>query len=54
MCLGYTYSEASVVSDGNLITSRGPGTAFEFALALVEKLCGVEKRNEVAKGMLLK
>lgn len=29
-----------VVVDGNLTTSRGPGTAFEFALALVGQLYG--------------
>ena len=52
-CSGYQYSEASVVADGNLVTSRGPGTAFEFALALVEKLCGVDKKKEVAAAMLL-
>ena len=51
---GYHYSEATVVEDDNLITSRGPGTAFEFALTLVEKLCGSEKRSEVAGPMLLK
>jgi len=42
-----------VVQDGNLITSRGPGTAFEFALKISEQLAGVEKAQEVAKGMLL-
>jgi DJ-1/PfpI family len=31
---------ARVVVDGKLITSRGPGTAFEFALTLVEHLYG--------------
>jgi 4-methyl-5(b-hydroxyethyl)-thiazole monophosphate biosynthesis len=29
-----------VVVDGKLTTSRGPGTAFEFALALVKQLYG--------------
>lgn len=48
----YTYKEDEVVVDGNLITSRGPGTAFSFALTLVEKLVGQEKAKEVARGML--
>lgn len=39
--------------DSNLITSRGPGTAFEFALALVEKLYGKEKADEVASPMVM-
>ncbi|BDA44766.1 Protein/nucleic acid deglycase DJ-1 [Coccomyxa sp. Obi] len=42
-----------VVVDGNLITSRGPGTAFEFALTLVEKLYGKEKADEVAGPMVM-
>ena len=29
-----------VESDGNILTSRGPGTAFDFGLAFVEKLFG--------------
>ncbi|KAK5644106.1 hypothetical protein RI129_007951 [Pyrocoelia pectoralis] len=48
----YTYKEDEVVVDGSLITSRGPGTAFKFALTLVEHLVGVEKAKEVARGML--
>ncbi|XP_015186243.1 PREDICTED: protein deglycase DJ-1zDJ-1-like [Polistes dominula] len=48
----YEYSEDRVVIDGNLITSRGPGTAFAFGLALVEKLVSKEKATTVAKGML--
>ncbi|XP_045600302.1 Parkinson disease protein 7 homolog [Procambarus clarkii] len=49
----YTYLEKRVVVDGNLITSQGPGTAFEFGLALVEKLVDAERKTTVAKGMLL-
>jgi len=41
-----------VISKGNLITSRGPGTAFPFAFALVASLCGTEKRSEVINPMV--
>lgn len=41
------YSEEPVVIDGKLVTSRGPGTAMDFALTLIELLAGREKRNEV-------
>ncbi|KAE8124725.1 hypothetical protein FH972_019584 [Carpinus fangiana] len=44
--------ENRVVVDGNLITSRGPGTAMEFALAIVEKLFGRKQALELAKTML--
>lgn len=37
---------------GNLITSRGPATAFAFGLAIVEKLLNKETVDKVAKGML--
>jgi len=43
----YTYVEESVVEDGWLVTSRGPGTAMDFALTLVARLCGAEVRDEV-------
>lgn len=42
-----------VVVDGKLVTSRGPGTAFDFALALVKALYGEEKAREVAGPMVL-
>lgn len=45
--------ESRVVVDGNLITSRGPGTAVEFALQLVESLFGKGKREEVAGPMVI-
>ncbi|MEW6562560.1 MAG: DJ-1 family glyoxalase III [Pseudomonadota bacterium] len=37
----------AVVIDGQFITSRGPGTAMDFALTLVERLAGSAKRHEV-------
>lgn len=36
-----------VVEDARVITSRGPGTAMDFALALVERLSGAAARREV-------
>lgn len=45
--------ESRVVRDSLLTTSRGPGTAFEFALALVEQLYGAEKVQAVSGPMLL-
>ncbi|XP_076240480.1 protein dj-1beta isoform X2 [Calliopsis andreniformis] len=48
----YKYLEDTVVTDGNLITSRGPATAFAFGLAIVEKLLDKETADKVAKGML--
>jgi 4-methyl-5(b-hydroxyethyl)-thiazole monophosphate biosynthesis len=47
-----TLEPAAVVKDGNVITSRGPGTAMDFALALIENLAGVAKREEVEAGLV--
>jgi 4-methyl-5(b-hydroxyethyl)-thiazole monophosphate biosynthesis len=44
--------EDRVVVDGSVITSRSPGTAMEFAVAIVEKLMGREAAREVAEGLL--
>ena len=38
-----------VVVDGKIVTSRGPGTAMDFALALIELLLGPDKRREVER-----
>lgn len=40
-----------VVCDEKLITSRGPGTALDFALELVEELAGRETRQEVERAL---
>lgn len=37
---------------GNVITSRGMGTAIEFALAIVGHFCGQEKADEMAKSII--
>jgi 4-methyl-5(b-hydroxyethyl)-thiazole monophosphate biosynthesis len=44
---GLDYRTDAVVQDGKLITSRGPGTAMDFALTLIENLVGKDRRNEV-------
>jgi len=44
---GLSYREEPVVTDGKVITSRGPGTAMDFALTLIETLAGRETRDEV-------
>ena len=41
-----------VVVCKNIITSRGPGTAIEFALAIVKQLNGAEAAAKVAGPML--
>jgi protein DJ-1 len=49
----YEYCEESVVQDGNIITSRGPGTVWRFTLKVVENLCGIEETKRVAEVNLL-
>ena len=44
---GIRLSSAAVVRDGTFITSRGPGTALDFALTLIETLCGRASRDSV-------
>lgn len=41
-----------VAVDGNLITSRGVGTAIPFALSLIEQLFGKEKSEEIRKSII--
>lgn len=49
---GAEFVKAAVVVDGNITTGRGPAFACDFALQLVEKLVGIDKRNEVARALL--
>ncbi len=41
--------ETPIEKDGKVITSRGPGTAMDFALSLIETLLGKEARDSVEK-----
>jgi 4-methyl-5(b-hydroxyethyl)-thiazole monophosphate biosynthesis len=47
-----TISDKAVEVDGNVITSRGPGTAIDFALTLIELLAGKAKREVVEKQLV--
>lgn len=47
-------TDQAVVVDGNITTGRGPGLTIDFALSLVEQIAGKAKRDEVAKGLLVK
>lgn len=49
---GMAYLKDAVVKDGKILTSRGPGTAMDFALALIEALAGKARRDEVEAGLV--
>ena len=42
----------AIAEDQKIITSRGPGTAMDFSLTLVERLAGKAKRDEVDAGLV--
>jgi 4-methyl-5(b-hydroxyethyl)-thiazole monophosphate biosynthesis len=46
------YRYENVVEDGNIITSRGLGTAIDFALALVTRLKGGDEAARLAKSVI--
>mmetsp|Transcript_25163 Transcript_25163/g.41932 ORF Transcript_25163/g.41932 Transcript_25163/m.41932 type:complete len:237 (-) Transcript_25163:86-796(-) len=50
--LGDSHQMDSVVVDGNIITSQGPGTSLTFSLRLVEVLFGKEKSEALSTEML--
>jgi 4-methyl-5(b-hydroxyethyl)-thiazole monophosphate biosynthesis len=47
------HSKERVVIDGDIITSQGPGTALEFALAIAARLTGQEMADTVRGKMLI-
>lgn len=49
---GALTTEESVVVDGNVTTSRGLGTAIDFALCLIAQLLGEEKAKEIAASVV--
>ena len=46
------YVDQPVVEDGPCITSQGPASAMAFGLAVVARLCGAAKAEQIAKAML--
>ncbi|MBR5047330.1 MAG: DJ-1/PfpI family protein [Eubacterium sp.] len=46
------YLEEEVVADGNIVTSRGVGTAIPFALKLVEILKGKEMADKISGSII--
>jgi 4-methyl-5(b-hydroxyethyl)-thiazole monophosphate biosynthesis len=50
---GANWSCEKVVVDGNIITSRGAGTAGLFAAAVISQLAGEEKAKEISDSVLL-
>jgi len=49
-----SFVEERVVIDGSIITSRGPGTAAEFAVKIIEYLAGADAAKEVFTATLQK
>ncbi|MDM8561950.1 DJ-1/PfpI family protein [Candidatus Marithioploca araucensis] len=46
------FKDVPVLKDGNIITSRGPGTAMDFALELIDTLVGHEIRTQVEASLV--
>ncbi|HXW68724.1 MAG TPA: DJ-1 family glyoxalase III [Dissulfurispiraceae bacterium] len=47
------YKDENVVIDGQVLTSKGPGTALHFGIAIVERLAGRERAEAVKEAMLI-
>jgi 4-methyl-5(b-hydroxyethyl)-thiazole monophosphate biosynthesis len=46
------YANERIIQDGNIITSKGPATAFSFALKIAENLVGKNTADMIGKQML--
>lgn len=51
--IGAKATGEKVVVDENIVTGKGPGFVFDFALQLVETIAGIGTRKEVQDGLLL-
>ena len=49
---GAIVCEENAMTDGNIITSRGMGTAVDFSLAIIQKLTDEETLANVKKGIV--
>ena len=52
--LGAETCTDAVVVDGNIITSRGMGTAIDFALAIIGYLLDIDTVSELSRGIMYK
>ncbi|MDD2855562.1 MAG: DJ-1/PfpI family protein [Desulfuromonadaceae bacterium] len=50
---GAVYEDKPVVCDGNIITSKGPGTAISFGLEITSRLAGRDAADKISKSMLV-
>lgn len=49
---GFSISRKNIEIDGNIVTSRGPGTAMDFALELIEQLADRELRQTISNQLV--
>ncbi len=47
-------TDQNVVEDGNIITSKGLGTAIDFSLSLINKLKDKDTAKRIADGIIYK
>jgi len=47
-----TITNTAIETDGNIMTSRGPGTAMDFSLYLISQLLGEDAAEKIAKQLV--